>query len=125
MTNNQKKRITLLRQQGTGYARIASELKLSVSTVKTFCRRNRLMSSDLANDTQPERISETTPIVDLISAEKRGNSTDNRRGRLGTAGHSDDQPVCEVTIKYADTDDIAAVADVLTLLTNAHYGEVT
>ena len=44
MTENQKKRITKLRQQGFGYATIASELKMPVGTVKTFCRRNNLQA---------------------------------------------------------------------------------
>ena len=40
MTNEQKSRIGELRRQGLGYKRIAKELGLCESTVKTFCHRN-------------------------------------------------------------------------------------
>ena len=123
MTENQKRRITLMRQNHVGYAAIANELKLSLSTVKTFCRRNNLQAGDLASDTQPENIAETPPENDLISAGSRGNSTTAKQPRaLENIGISGNQPVCEVTVSYADEPDLGAVADVLTLLTNAHYG---
>ena len=123
MTANQKRRITLMRQNHVGYAAIANELKLPLSTVKAFCRRNGLQASDLASDTQPENISETSPDIDLISAGSRGNSTTAKQPRaLENIGISGNQPVCEVTVSYADEPDLGAVADVLTLLTNAHYG---
>ena len=48
MTANQKRRITLMRQNHVGYAAIANELKLPLSTVKAFCRRNGLRASDAA-----------------------------------------------------------------------------
>ena len=122
MTENQKRRITLMRQNHVGYAAIANELKLSLSTVKTFCRRNNLQAGDLASDTQPENIAETPPENDLISAGSRGNSTTAKQPRaLENIGISGNQPVCEVTVSYADEPDLGAVADVLTLLTNAHY----
>lgn len=123
MTDLQKKRITKLRQQGFGYTVIATELKIPVGTVKTFCRRNNLQAGDLASDTQPENISETSPDVGLISVENRGNSTTaNRPGKPENTGFSDAQPVCEVTVSYADEPDLGAVADVLELLTHASYG---
>jgi hypothetical protein len=123
MTDLQKKRITKLRQQGFGYTVIATELKIPVGTVKTFCRRNNLQAGDLASDTQPENISETLPDVGLISAESRGNSTTaNRLGKPENTGFSDAQPICEVTVSYADEPDLGAVADVLELLTHASYG---
>ncbi len=123
MTENQKKRITKLRQQGFGYATIASELKMPVSTVKTFCRRNNLQSMDLAIDTQPENISASSPDIDLISAGSRVNSTTAKQPRgLENTGVSGDQPVCDVTVSYADEPDLGAVADVLDLLTHANYG---
>ena len=123
MTANQKRRITLMRQNHVGYAAIANELKLPLSTVKAFCRKNGLQASDLASDTQPENISETSPDIDLISAGSRGNSTTAKQPRaLENIGISGNQPVCEVTVSYADEADLGAVADVLTLLTNAHYG---
>ena len=122
MTENQKKRIAKLRQQGFGYAAIASELRMPVGTVKTFCRRNSLQAGDLTSDTQPENISASSPGIDLISAESRGNSTTATKPEsLVKPGKSDDQPICEVTITYADEPDEAAVADVLEMLRSANY----
>ena len=123
MTENQKRRITLMRQNHVGYAAIANELKLSLSTVKTFCRRNNLQANDLASGTQPENISAPSLDIDLISAESRVNSTTAKQPRaLENTGLSDGQPVCEVTVSYADEPDLGAVADVLDLLTHANYG---
>lgn len=126
MTDMQKKRIGKLRQMGIGYAAIAKELKLPVGTVKTFCRRNGLQADDLASDTQLENKSEQLSNIDLLSAENRGNTVTAKRPRsLENSGVLGDQPVCGVTVSYADEPDAGAVADVLDLLTNAHYGEVT
>lgn len=122
MTENQKRRITLMRKNHIGYAAIANELKLSLNTVKAFCRRNNLQAGDLASDTQPENISASSPNIDLISAKSRGNSTTAKQPRsIGNTGFSGDLPVCEVTISYADEPDEAAVADVLDMLRSANY----
>ena len=42
MTKEQKLQITKLRDDGYGYNRIAQALGVSVNTVKSFCRRNKL-----------------------------------------------------------------------------------
>ena len=39
MTNEQRERITTMRQGGIGYIKIAQELGLSENTVKSYCRR--------------------------------------------------------------------------------------
>ena len=123
MTDPQKKRIVKLRQQGFGYAAIASELRIPVGTVKTFCRRNNLQAGDLATDTQPENISTASSEIDLISSESRVNSTTAKQPKaLENTGVSGDQPLCDVTVSYADEPDLGAVADVLELLTHANYG---
>lgn len=44
MTDEQRKRIIALRREGAGYGRIATELNLSINTVKSFCRRNSLVA---------------------------------------------------------------------------------
>lgn len=44
MTDEQKKQIIALRRDGAGYGKIAKELNLSINTVKSFCRRNSLVS---------------------------------------------------------------------------------
>ena len=123
MTETQKKRITKLRKQGFGYTAIATELKVLVGTVKTFCRRNGLQSGDITTDTQPENISPELPESGLISVENRGNTTSaSQPGSLENTGFQDGQPVCEVTFSYAEEPDEGAVADVLAMLTNAHFG---
>ena len=123
MTDYQKKRISSMRKQNAGYAMIAKELRLSLGSVKQFCRRNGLQSGDLEAGTQPEKVSETTPAVDLISTENSGNSTTaSRPGSSEGTGHPENQPVCDVTVSYADEPDLGAVADVLDLLTHANYG---
>lgn len=123
MTENQKRRIILMRKNHIGYAAIANELKLSLSTVKSFCRRNSLQSSDIETDTQPENISVSSQKVDLIRADSRVNSTTAKQLRaLENTEFSDGQPICEVTVSYADEPDLGAVADVLDLLTHANYG---
>ena len=123
MTENQKRRVTLMRQQHIGYSAIATELRLSLSTVKAYCRRNGLQADDLANDTQPENKTETSPNTDLLMSENRGNTDVAKKPRsLENTGFSGDQPICEVTISYADEPDLGVVADVLELLTNASYG---
>jgi len=48
MTNEQKEKTMHLRNKGYGYADIGRELGISKDTVKSFCRRNGLMTSDNA-----------------------------------------------------------------------------
>ena len=123
MTANQKQRITLMLQNHVGYAAIANELKLPLSTVKAFCRRNSLQAGDLAGDTQIENKSASSPDIDLIRGDSRVNSTTAKQPRaLENTGLSDSQPICEVTVSYVDEPDLGAVADVLDLLTHANYG---
>ncbi len=123
MTETQKKRITKLRRQGLGYAAIATELKMPLGTVKTFCRRNGLQSGDLESDTQHENISFEQPKSSLISVENRGNTTSaSQPESLKNTGFQDGQPVCEVTVSHAEEPDEGAVADVLAMLANAHFG---
>ena len=103
MTDYKKKRIPLMQKQNAGYAMIAKEL---LGSVKQFCRRNGLQSGDLEAGTQPEKVSETTPAVDLISTENSGNSTTaSRSGSSESTGHPENQPVCEITVSYAGTAD--------------------
>lgn len=44
MTTAEKARITALRNAGQGYKRIAQDLGLSENSVKTYCRRNGLVT---------------------------------------------------------------------------------
>ena len=45
MTQNEKNIISRMRKQGVSYGNIAAHLGLSVNTVKSFCRRNKLQRS--------------------------------------------------------------------------------
>ena len=45
MDTKQKERIISLRAENTSYAAIAEKLGLSVNTIMSFCRRNRIMGS--------------------------------------------------------------------------------
>jgi endogenous inhibitor of DNA gyrase (YacG/DUF329 family) len=42
MTDKQKQQIITLRRNGAGYGTIASQLGVSINTVKSFCRRHSL-----------------------------------------------------------------------------------
>lgn len=46
MTDHERSMIVALQQRGLGYKKIASELGLSVNTVKTFCRRRSAAVAD-------------------------------------------------------------------------------
>ena len=48
MTKEEKSRIIEMRRDGCGYKSIAASLGVPLYTVKTFCRRNALMSADIA-----------------------------------------------------------------------------
>ena len=47
MTPSEKKRITEMRIDGKPYLTVAQEIGLPLNTVKTFCRRNRLLDKDV------------------------------------------------------------------------------
>lgn len=48
MTEEQKEKIIRFRRMGRGYADIGKELGISKDTVKSFCRRNSLTSTDIS-----------------------------------------------------------------------------
>ena len=47
MTDTERKHTTYLRENGAGYGSIAVQLGVSISTIKTFCRRNNLQRKDV------------------------------------------------------------------------------
>ena len=121
MTDAQKKTISNMRENGSGYNEIAREMKLPLNTIKTFCRRNNLTGNRRGTQTEnkPAKCSESG----LISDENRGNTTRaDQPGSLVNAVVPDDHPVCEVTVSYAEETDETAIADVLNLLMSAEYG---
>lgn len=50
MTDEERNHIEDLRSQGIGYKKISEMLGLSVNTVKSFCKRNRLGCSEVRQD---------------------------------------------------------------------------
>lgn len=50
MTIDEKRMLTIYRQQGLGYKKIAQLMELSVNTVKTYCKRNDLGGKTAADD---------------------------------------------------------------------------
>ena len=123
MTENQKRRIKLMRQQHFGYAAIAKELKLSLSTIKSFCRRNSLLSGDLATEEEPQNTPDPISDINLIKSGNRGNSTvAGRMKSIEYAELSEPQAIGDVSVSYAKTPDASAVKDVLNMLAQATYG---
>ena len=118
MTQEQKARITQLRQENVGYASIARELSLSINTVKAFCRRNDLAGTRNSAVQTIETLSGELPDIDLPSGPNRGNSTTSPEN----TGLSGAQPFWDVSVSYADAQDESAIADVLSMLMNANYG---
>ena len=49
MTDKEKKQVETYRKNGYGYKRISNLTNLSVNTIKSYCKRNKLMSSDISN----------------------------------------------------------------------------
>ena len=68
MNSKQKDRIILLRKEGLGYKRIATELGISVNTVKSFCQRQGLMAQ--ANQDKPLV---KCPVCDKTWESRQGN----------------------------------------------------
>ena len=122
MTVEQKQCIIQMRKQHLGYMTIAKELAVSINTVKSFCRRNRLSGEGADSGTEPAIISERNPQIDLINPQNRGNSGRAKSAEsLEKTGLSGCQPVCEATISFAEHPDETAMKDVLALLMNADY----
>lgn len=48
MTDNQKKSIAEMREEGYGYTKISHALGISVNTVKSFCRRKKMTGTAVA-----------------------------------------------------------------------------
>ena len=49
MTDEQEQQIVALRRDGAGYGRLAAQLQISISTVKSFCRRHSLAAKTTAS----------------------------------------------------------------------------
>ncbi len=125
MTQEQKKQIARMREQNLGYACIAKEMGISVNTIKAYCRRNDLSGNRSLSDTQSEKTTGTSDGIDLHIAGSHGKTTTAKRpGGIGNTEVPGNQQVWEVSVSFAEEPDETAVADVLSMLTNARYGEV-
>ena len=51
MTDEQKRQIENYRKNGYGYKQISNLMSISLNTIKSFCRRNRLKDDDLQEST--------------------------------------------------------------------------
>ena len=74
MTQVQIQLITECRKSGCGYKQIAKLTGLSVNTIKSFCRRNNLMGSDLNHIASPSSESLGSQLEEIIYCEQCGRS---------------------------------------------------
>lgn len=75
MTNEQRKRITTMRQDRIGYKKIAQELELSENTVKSYCRRQ----NSLISVAETTRCSECRRLLDISKRKNRRFCSDSCR----------------------------------------------
>ncbi len=117
MTDLEQRKIIVLRSEGKSYNAIAGEMNLSVNTVKTFCRRNRL-----GGTRGIEKESEKTPEIDLLSQKNRGNTTDtDKPGILENTGFSAPRRAFKVKVTFAESADEQAIPDVMEMLLRSRY----
>ena len=50
MTNEQKQAIASMRDAGVPFSSIAEQLGLSINTIKSFCKRNNILSCKTTNE---------------------------------------------------------------------------
>lgn len=121
MTDQEKQRIAVMRSAGESYKEIAKTLNLSLNTVQTFCRRNKLTGTR-GGAAAPKDLSATPATDGLLSAMKGGNSTAGETPeKLENTGVSRKQPAFKVKLEFADADDESAVPDVLRMLMEGRW----
>ena len=103
LTDNQKKQIEALRMKGSGYKRTADVLGISLSTVKSYCRRHGLASGD------------------VIVEEPRREPTSHRETITRTAKGEKAEPVCDVTLSFADESEFS-LRDLASILAHSPIG---
>ena len=67
MTDQEKQRVLSMRKLGRSYGTIAKELKVSINTVRTFCRR-AVQKGTLPASPKPEA---EKPIIDNTPVRRR------------------------------------------------------
>lgn len=100
LTDNQKKQIEVLRMKGSGYKRTADTLGISVSTVKSYCRRHGLASGD------------------VIVEESSKKPAPHREAIAHTPKVEKTEPVCDVTLSFADESEFS-LRDLACILTHS------
>lgn len=103
LTNNQKKQIEALRMKGSGYKRTADTLGISLSTVKSYCRRHGLASGD------------------VIVEEPRKEPAPHREPIMRSPKDEKTEPVCDVTLSFADESEFS-LRDLACILTHSPVG---
>ena len=117
MTDLEQRKIIVLRSEGKSYNAIAGEMNLSVNTVKTFCRRNRL-----GGTRGIEKESEKAPEIDLLSQKNRGNTTDTDKPEsLENTGFSAPRRAFKVKVTVAESADAQAIPEVMEMLLRSRY----
>lgn len=103
LTDNQKKQIEGLRMKGSGYKRVADTLGISLSTVKSYCRRHGLASDDVILE-EPRR--EPAPHREVITHTPKAEKA---------------EPVCDVTLSFADESEFS-LRDLASILAHSPIG---
>ena len=117
MTAQEKQRIAVLRSQGESYKAISETLKISINSVKTFCRRCHL--TGIRGEKDLKKPSEKNNLID---DENRGNTVN---AETQTYAEKTGVPVprtaCKVKLVFSDTPDEGAIQDVLGMLINSRF----
>ncbi len=77
MTDKEKKQVETYRKNGYGYKRISNLTNLSVNTIKSYCKRNKLMSSDISNIIQKIKFFIVSNAEKLLSKANTANTRDS------------------------------------------------
>lgn len=103
LTDDPNKQIEVLRMKGSRYKRVADTLGISLSTVKSYCRRHRLASGEVIME-KPRR--EPTPHHEAITRAPKAEKT---------------EPVCDVTLSFADESEFS-LRDLASILAHRPVG---
>lgn len=103
LTTKQMKQIETLREKGSGYKKTADVLGISLSTVKSYCRRHGLTKGTAIVE-EPRRKPEPhdEPILRAPKVEKA-------------------EPVCDVTLSFMDESEFS-LRDLASILAHCPVG---
>lgn len=89
MTNEQKELIESYRRKGVGYKQIAKELEMSLNSVKSYCRRNKLSNEDLKKDAGEFFCEQCGTIIHQVKGRKRKRFCSDKCRNLWWNSHLD------------------------------------